>query len=361
MSSTVTPNAMGREDRIISLELLRGAAAFAVMVPHFFMYHLKEASTSAEIISITAVEVFFVLSGFVLGPQIVLCAKRRSWASLRTFFLRRWMRTIPSYLVALLAISVIFREIPSADFFRYAAYVQNLFSQYNTHDYYPVALILSVEEWFYVTFPPLVLLWIWLTKGTGEWHEHLSAVLVFILAITVVRSLYGNTSDWGAQVRRVVAFRVDSIAYGFLLYLLLQRIELHWSGRHRQVALLVFAATAVLLLYINSEMLESGAKWLRNINPFVSAAFGMSIVVFFLSLNSFLQGQWARAVSLYFGRISYPVYLFHLVVLYAMLRLPLQQTPSLQFFIYVIGVLLLTTIFFYGVEKPILASRPRYP
>jgi peptidoglycan/LPS O-acetylase OafA/YrhL len=186
-------------------------------------------------------------------------------------------------------------------------------------------------------------------------------VLVFILAITIIRSIYGNTSDWGAQVRRVVVFRIDSIAYGSLLYLLLQRIEFDWNGRHRHVAFLVFAATAALLLYINNEMLESGAKWLREINPFVSAAFGMSTVVFFLSLNSFLQGQWAHAVSLYFGRISYPVYLFHLVVLYAMSRLPLQQAPSLQFFMYVMGVLLLTTIFFYGVEKPILASRPRYP
>jgi peptidoglycan/LPS O-acetylase OafA/YrhL len=352
---------MGRQDRIISLELLRGVAAFAVMVPHFFMYYLKDASTGAEIISITAVEVFFVLSGFVLGPQIVLCAKRRSWVSLRTFFLRRWMRTIPSYLIALLAISVIFREIASADFFRYATYVQNLFSQHNTRDYYPVAWSLSVEEWFYVTFPPFVLLWMRLTKGTGEWQEYFSAVLVFILAITIIRSIYGDTSDWGAQVRRVVVFRIDSIAYGFLLYLLLQRIEFDWNGRHRHIAFLVFAATAALLLYINHEMLESGAKWLREINPFVSAAFGMSTVVFFLSLNSFLQGQWAHAVSLYFGRISYPVYLFHLVVLYAMSRLPLQQAPSLQFFMYVMAVLLLTTIFFYGVEKPILASRPRYP
>ena len=67
------------------------------------MYYLGEASDLAEVVSITAVEVFFVLSGFVLGPQIVLCARRRNWATLRTFLLRRWMRTIPSYLVALLA------------------------------------------------------------------------------------------------------------------------------------------------------------------------------------------------------------------------------------------------------------------
>ena len=56
------------------------------------MYYLGEASDLAEVVSITAVEVFFVLSGFVLGPQIVLCARRRNWATLRTFLLRRWMR-----------------------------------------------------------------------------------------------------------------------------------------------------------------------------------------------------------------------------------------------------------------------------
>ena len=106
-------------ERIESLDLLRGMAAFAVMIPHFFMYYVKDASTVAEIISVTAVEVFFVLSGFVLGPQIALCAQRRNWLTLRTFLVRRWMRTIPSYLVALLAISMIVREIGSADFFRY--------------------------------------------------------------------------------------------------------------------------------------------------------------------------------------------------------------------------------------------------
>ena len=55
-------------------------AAFAVTIPHFFMYYVKDASTVVEIISVTAVEVFFVLSGFVLGPQIVLCAQRQKLA-----------------------------------------------------------------------------------------------------------------------------------------------------------------------------------------------------------------------------------------------------------------------------------------
>lgn len=282
-------------ERVVSLDLLRGLAAFAVMIPHFFMYYLGAASTMAEVVSVTAVEVFFILSGYVLGPQIVLCAQRRNWATLRTFLLRRWMRTIPSYLVALLAISVIFHALGSADFLRYGGYVQNLFSQYNTQDYYPVAWSLSVEEWYYVVFPPFLLLYGALIRRRSQWFDYLCAVLLFIGGISLIRSLYGDTVDWGAQVRRVVVFRVDSIAYGFLLYLVLQRAKFEWNVRLRVLAFLLLAVTTIALLHINSRMFANDTSWLRQIHPFVSAAFGMATLVFFLSINSLLQAPWRAA------------------------------------------------------------------
>ena len=115
--------------RLPAVDLLRGAAAFAVMLPHYFMFSANSTRPLAESFSITAVEVFFVPSGFVLGPQIMLCATNRNWRTLKTFWVRRWMRTIPSYFATLLCISVIFRQIGSSDFIRYATYVQNLFRQ----------------------------------------------------------------------------------------------------------------------------------------------------------------------------------------------------------------------------------------
>jgi len=118
---------------------------------------------------------------------------------------------------------VVFRELGSADFFRYAGYVQNLSSQYNNRDYYPVAWSLSVEEWYYVVFPPFLLLYGKLVTRRGDWSEYIWAALLFIACITLLRFVYGAVEDWGAHVRRVVVFRIDSIAYGFLLYLVLQR------------------------------------------------------------------------------------------------------------------------------------------
>lgn len=348
--------------RVAALDMLRGLAAFAVMIPHYFMYQLGDAGTYAEAVSIAAVEVFFVLSGFVLGPQIVLCATRRDWETLRTFLVRRWMRTIPSYIVALLVISIIFKEIGSIDFLRYVFYVQNLFAQHNTRDYFPVAWSLSVEEWYYVTFPLVLLAFGFVSRANGDiYRQSAVAALFFIGAITLARMGLGSTENWGADVRRVVVFRIDSIAYGFLLYLFVSQVGINWDLKRRCAALLALLATTAFMLYLDVAMLAGDSSvQLRYLHPFASAAFGVSAILFFLSIEDFVTAAWAKAACVYAGHISYPIYLFHLAVLFGLVRVAPQLHPSISFPLYVGAAVLVSTAFYYLFERQILAARPRY-
>jgi len=348
------------ERRLPALDLLRGAAAFAVMLPHYFMYSANGMSPLAESFSITAVEVFFVLSGFVLGPQIMLCATNRNWATLKTFWVRRWMRTIPSFLVALLCISVIFKQLGSSDFFRYATYVQNLFWQHNVDDYYPVAWSLSVEEWYYVAFPSFLLLCgLLLFRSTDVRSRCIAISLFFIALIAVARLSFGDMIEWGPAVRRVVVFRVDAIGYGFLLYLIAQRAKFSWTTSSRLIIFGLFLVTAALALFINMRMLNDDAAWLKHAFPFASAVFGISAILAFISFNELLRTGWLSAACIYLGRISYPVYLFHLVVLYLLVALGLLDGMT-GMLLYFAVVVLCATLFFYGFEQPILAARPHY-
>jgi peptidoglycan/LPS O-acetylase OafA/YrhL len=348
--------------RVVTLDLLRGLAAFAVMVPHYFIYHRRGAGTLAETISIAAVEVFFVLSGFVLGPQIVLCVTRGNWVTLRTFLVRRWMRTIPSYIVALLAISIIFGEIGTPDFYRYMFYVQNLFWQHNTRDFYPVAWSLSIEEWYYAAFPVIVLAFGYFRrKNPGVWRQCVIAAIFFIVAITIGRVAFGSTSDWGAAVRRVVVFRIDSIAYGFLLYLFLLRAKLVWDLRLRCAASLALVATTASILYLDAALLAGDpSALLRYLHPFAAAAFGVSAVMFFLSIDAFVTPGQLKAICGYMGHISYPIYLFHLAVLFGLARAAPEQGDLIGIALYIGGTALIATLFYYAFEQPILAARPRY-
>jgi len=343
-------------DRLPGLDLLRGLAALAVMLSHFTMYSNNVMSPSAEIVVSAAVEVFFVLSGFVLGPQIMLCARNADWTTLRTFLVRRWMRTIPSYLAALLAISVFFGSIKTMDFLRYTLYMQNLFSQHNANDYYPVAWSLSVEEWYYVSFPIFLLLVGKFVKREDVWHRCLIAALLFVVAIGFGRLCFGDTQDWGASVRRVVVFRIDSIGYGFLLFLFLQRTKIAWDNLRRSLSLLLLVATTATIVVVNM-MIFSGAQWPRTFYPYGSALFGMASVLFFLSVNSFLQS--ISVVCEFLGRISYPMYLFHLVILYLLARVGIAAGLT-GLLLYSLTVICCAALFNYGFEQPILANRPRY-
>ena len=90
-----------------SLDLLRGIAAWCVALPHFYLFSNSE-SNKLEFFSVIAVEIFFILSGFVLGRQLDLCFKNKNFITLKIFFLRRWLRTIPIYIVLLVLPNTVF-------------------------------------------------------------------------------------------------------------------------------------------------------------------------------------------------------------------------------------------------------------
>ena len=131
-------------ERVASLDLVRGTAAFTVAISHHFVLNSTDWP-AAQAVSELAVEVFFVLSGFVLAPQILFCSRDGRIVNLWVFLTRRWMRTIPPFLVALVAISLLTDQLMTGDFFRYVFYVQNVFAQHNVQDYFAVAWSLSTE------------------------------------------------------------------------------------------------------------------------------------------------------------------------------------------------------------------------
>jgi peptidoglycan/LPS O-acetylase OafA/YrhL len=121
--------------RIIALDGVRGLAALCVVLPHYFMM-IKWQVTIAEAVSIIGVEVFFVLSGFVLAEQIIFCLSRETRARLPIFFVRRWMRTLPPYILALTIMGILTGHLFDLDFFQHLLFVQNLLSVNDLGDFF---------------------------------------------------------------------------------------------------------------------------------------------------------------------------------------------------------------------------------
>jgi peptidoglycan/LPS O-acetylase OafA/YrhL/lysophospholipase L1-like esterase len=347
--------------RSASLDFLRGGAAFAVAIPHYLTANAP-FQPFAEAFAIAGVEVFFVLSGFVLAPQIVDWVVDRPWRNLGVFLVRRWMRTIPPYVVALIVIAVLTGNLMSADFVRYLFYVENFFSSANHVDFYPVAWSLAVEEWFYVLFAPALFL---VARLLGRRDRRLEATFA-ILVILVVAALRFSIAphEWDLNVRRVTLFRIDSIVWGFLLYLALERrapIALDVaSGRWRLPALLALLAVSIPAELFVAIRAVSGDQLAQHAFPYVSAAFGMICVGVLWRAEGLFRSRVVRGASFYLGRVSYSVYLFHLLIIMALKPMTGSAPLALQLAIYVLTILAFSTIFFAGFERPILAARPYY-
>lgn len=334
-------------ERLHSLELLRGAAAFAVALPHMLLFAIP-GTPLLEASAALGVEVFFVLSGYVLAPQLLHCL--RNLKDVPIFLARRWLRTIPLYWLALICASLIYGELGSRDFWLYAFYVQNLFEQKNSVDYYSIAWSLSVEEWFYITFPLILIM----TRHILPRDERGIAVVaaVFLLAALAARLAF-PAENWGGDVRRVVAFRLDSIAWGVLLQLSGARLRTEAAG----TLTLLFIALSAMILYA----VALGSGFAEQAFPFAASGFGVALILTALSREESLC-RWPYLVWFagWAGRVSYSTYLFHLIAA----ELMLTRMDSIRFALK-LPICLLTLIGFCVIcywifERPILRSRPTY-
>ena len=87
----------------ISLDLFRGFCGYGVAITHLNAFAFKNAYM--EYMSLLFVEFFFVLSGFVLYPQLLKVINNSK--NLIIFYKRRWMRTLPLFIAVLILISVL--------------------------------------------------------------------------------------------------------------------------------------------------------------------------------------------------------------------------------------------------------------
>ena len=295
--------------RSASLDFLRGSAAFAVAIPHYLTTNAP-FEPAVETVAIVGVEVFFVLSGFVLAPQIVDWVIARPWRNLRVFLARRWMRTIPPYVAALAVVALMTGNLMTADTLRYLFYVENLVGSANATDYYPVAWSLAVEEWFYLLFAPIMFL-IGRLLGRSDRRFEVAFALLFILLVAALRTL-AAPHHWDLDVRRATVFRVDSIAWGYLLYLAMEKRPLlalkTAAGQGTFAALAAALGLATALEFGVALGALGGNAVAQQAFPYASALFGVSAVGLLSRGGSAFQGTRRQRRQL----LARPHFLFRL-------------------------------------------------
>jgi peptidoglycan/LPS O-acetylase OafA/YrhL len=179
---------MAKTQRSGGLDLLRVLAVALVFMDHYPFYHEHSLFGVWGQDGWVGVELFFVLSGFLIGRQVWLALQRNQF-SFGNFYYRRALRTLPAYWVVLAIYFLVpaSREAPlSTPLWQFLTFTQNFFATGDAmYGAYMHSWSLCVEEHFYVFFP-LVALWLFYKKSVRTaWR----LFLVIMLGEIVLRAV----------------------------------------------------------------------------------------------------------------------------------------------------------------------------
>ena len=230
--------------RYSNIDQLRFIAALTVAMAHLIISK-QGLSLNLEILSSISVEVFFIISGFVLAPQILKVAQSENINNYKIFLIRRWYRTIPLYILSLVLTSILIGQFLSFDFFKYLFFIQNFFKIVVNIDYFSISWSLSVEEWFYLIFPLILLFFIKFLKFNNQ-KFIIYASIVFIIIIFLLRFINIEDEEWGSSVRRIVISRLDASGVGLVLYFYKDKI---FENFFNKMSFLIGSILTSIILY----------------------------------------------------------------------------------------------------------------
>ena len=356
---------MSEPRRLPALDTLRALAILWVFAYHS-VYVARPAdpgSTAARIALFgnSGVDLFFVLSGFLIARIVLSELRRTGRLDLGRFWWRRWMRTLPAYYAMLALVVAAGRVSPEpwswGDLPEYLAFVQNYSPRWPSIRF-SWSWSLCVEEWFYLLLPVVVLATLRLRPGRPADGVLRRIALAAFLGSIVGRFLWiamasrgiVNPSSLGFATYSMTHLRLDGLAVGVFLATLRRPTAVLGPGLACAAALAALAGLVALGdrdLFLHLQLQRAAA---------------LALIFGALVFASTGENRWAR-LSIPgmrpIAELSYAIYLTHYTALEAAaLALP-SSTFGARVALAAALTLLASLAMRFGVELPALAIRDR--
>ena len=365
LSQIVDPRFRDRE-RQPGLDLLRALAIIVVVIYHAGIMGFPMPGRVHRWGWI-GVDLFFVLSGYLIGGQLLAPLNRGQSMGLKRFFIRRALRIMPAYFV-ILAIYIFlpaWREYPEMyPWWKFLLSVQNIALHGGTA--FSHAWSLAVEDQFYLTLPFILLL-------ANRWPR--SAIIlpcaIFVGGVCLRTFLAHQFPDEisGVAFRDYQAWiyyptwtRLDPLVFGVALAAI-EKFRPQWWKRLSSCAVWLWLPGIALIVY---------ALWLGEgeyltitsvVCQFPLLASGFAALLVCAQSDRLPLRHYKIPGAAFIASIAYSAYLVQKLVIHAVgefcraRNVELTSPPAL------IGVeicvYLTAAILFFAIERPFLQLRHR--
>lgn len=339
-----------------ALNGVRGAAVVLV-----FLFHAEVPGFTGAFIG---VDIFFVLSGFLITVLLLQEHQRNQAINLKKFYLRRALRLLPALLLLLAVyLGYCFSVFPDAatriyhlqDAAMALFYAANWTRAFDLGRPYHLGHCwsLSIEEQFYALWPLLLLFLLRLS-----WRRRAALIALLLAASWGWRVwLLAQGASW-ARVYNGFDTRADMLLAGCLLAVLWNAGALQGWGRAR-----FYPATLTALSLAALGVIAFASRWqTAALYQWQYALVALATALLTLDLLARPRGIFARIFSLPplvgLGAISYALYLWHYPLLHYLGRQGLVGSALVW------AGALLTLAFalfsWYAVEKPAQRLKGRF-
>ena len=361
--------------RIFGLDVLRAAAITMVVCSHILWIYPKSNDfipTLFELFGFWGVELFFVLSGFLIGSILykTFVEETYSLQEVRVFLKRRWFRTLPNYYLILCVNILIafFMGYKIEGLHQYFYFAQNFSSK--SPSFFPESWSLSIEEFAYLLLP--FSLWgISRISKSNKSRLFLIVNLVWILFFIINKWIYNlhhinsDLTEWNLNLKSVLIYRVDAILIGVIAAWFSINYPSWWKNNKivfAFFALMIFAFLMFGILPMNLTIEHNPFFWSVIYLPLTSIGFAFLLPVF---------SEWKSNTSIFklpiegVSKISYSIYLIHYSIVLQLVKyfFDTLQMSQLERHFVALATVLVTIIFSYILykvfEKPIMNLRDK--
>lgn len=312
------------------LDLLRGCAVLMVIASHYPCCKLAEAGW-------VGVDLFFVLSGFLISGLLFAELKQRESVSIGRFLIRRGLKIYPGFYFFLAMTTLMHPPFVGWSLLHEALFVQNYTPHIWGHTW-----SLAVEEHFYLGLPLLVVL---LGRKRLHWIPIITTCAILVCGVSRVYVGYhgGSTEDvvYRTHLRVDALLAGVSISYWYhFRSTLFHRLSRWWLGA------IGFGFVALNLL--SPDPVPHVRAWLTIAN-----------IIGFSCILVWSMTRWRVRFALLeqIGFYSYSIYLWHLLCA----GIWRQYTPTVfRFSGNILTAVVVGITMAILVETPVLRMRDRW-
>jgi peptidoglycan/LPS O-acetylase OafA/YrhL len=313
---------MNSRGKLYGLDHLRALAICFVFLFHYQLPTFGHPDWLVDVAKFgwTGVDLFFVLSGFLIASQLFVQVKLHNRLDFKDFFLKRFFRIIPAYwaVVAIYFCIPFFRERDALPpLWKFLTFTQNFGLDLSSQITFSHAWSLCVEEHFYLLLPLVLIL---LRMLNAARQAYWVMIVVFLFGF-IIRAYSWHTyyepsmvDDngvllWYRYIYYPTYNRLDGLVMGVALAALYHFLPHIWEK----------VAQLGNWLLVLSVLILTGAYFVcYNEHSFVASVFGFSLVALgyacavagAISPKSILYRS-NSTITTFIAGLSYSIYLTH--------------------------------------------------